>query len=62
MDGAKSTCEPLAGAGGTVSPASTENALQVVFVALPIATSNWTDDTENATPACCIEMAGSSNE
>ena len=58
----KSTCEPLSGAGGTVTPASTENATKAIYWAFPIAISNWTDEAENATPACCIESAGSSNE
>ena len=52
----------LAGAACTVDLAKPENALQAVFVAMPIATSDWPDAIENATPARGIEDGGLSNE
>jgi len=48
---AKRALPGLDGADCTVTLDSPENALQAVFRALPIASSNWTADTENATRA-----------
>ena len=51
----KSPVAALAGAACTIGLDSPANALQAVFVALSIVSTNWTDDTENATHAGCIE-------
>ncbi len=39
-----------------------ENALQAVWLALPIVISNWTDNSENARHAGCIDDGVLSNE
>lgn len=57
-----STQEAFAGAGCTVDLGLPENALQAVFLALPIATINWTEFAENATSVRCTETIGQSNE
>ena len=59
---AKSPRAALAAAGGVTAPASPENAPRADFVATLIATSNWTDDTENATRPRDINNVEVSNE
>jgi len=45
----KSPAAALAGADGATALDSPETAIQAVFKAFPIASSNWTADAENAT-------------
>ena len=52
-DADKSTREPLANAG---------NATGAIYWAASIASINWTDKTENATSAGCMESVRQSNE
>ena len=61
-DADKSTREPLAGAGGTCTPANPENATKAVYWAIPMALNNWTNHDENATCALCMEVVSLSNE
>ena len=49
MNAAYAAMEPFAGAAGTFTHTRAVNATWADFVATPIATSNWTDNTENAT-------------
>jgi hypothetical protein len=58
----ESTYGPLAGADDACTPASTENATRAIYGAVSIASINWTDNTENATCACCMESVRQSNE
>ena len=58
----KTTQGPLAGAGCATALDSAGNALQSVWLALPIATNDWTDATENATRPRDTEGARLSNE
>jgi hypothetical protein len=58
----KSTREPLAGAGGTCTPVNAENATGAIYWGSSIASINWTDNTKNATGACCMESVRQSNE
>ncbi len=58
----KSPAAASSGAGGRVDLGLPENALQAFFLALPIATVNWTDDDKNATCSRCTETESQSNE
>ena len=58
----KSPVAASSGAAGTVNLGLPENALQAVWLALPIVISNWTDNSENARHAGCIDDGVLSNE
>ena len=49
MNAAYAAMEPFAGAAGTFTHTRADSATGADFVATVIATSNWTDNTENAT-------------
>ena len=60
--GRKRAGRPLTGVGGTCTPAKAENATEAVLTARSIASTNWTDDTQNATHAGCTDDGWLSNE
>lgn len=58
----KTAHEPLAGSLPAVGLDLPENATKAIYWAVPIATINWTDISENATCVRCTNQAEVSNE